>query len=168
MSRSTRRCERGRPLSQPSPQQVPIDQTSGRVLIDRTSGQVPIDRTAGDHVHLDGTSARDILVVVLAGFLGSGKTTLLNHLLHRSGGSRIGAVVNDFGLIQIDAMAVAGALGTPPSRWGTDALRCAVDASELDEYRPGLTPALGPYRRHRHRGERPRRAAGARADGAGQ
>ena len=37
------------------------------------------------------SSPRQIPVVVLAGFLGSGKTTLLNHLLHRSGGSRIGA-----------------------------------------------------------------------------
>lgn len=139
MSRSTRRCERGRPLSQPSPQQVPIDQTSGRVLIDRTSGQVPIDRTAGDQVHLDGTSARQIPVVVLAGFLGSGKTTLLNHLLHRSGGSRIGAVVNDFGAIEIDAMAVAGALGDSTVSLGNGCLCCAVDASELDEYLGRLT-----------------------------
>ncbi|MFD8129186.1 CobW family GTP-binding protein [Streptomyces mirabilis] len=126
-------------MSQPSPQQVPIDQTSGRVLIDRTSGQVPIDRTAGDQVHLDGTSARQIPVVVLAGFLGSGKTTLLNHLLHRSGGSRIGAVVNDFGAIEIDAMAVAGALGDSTVSLGNGCLCCAVDASELDEYLGRLT-----------------------------
>lgn len=75
-----------------------------------------------------------IPVVVLAGFLGSGKTTLLNHLLHRSGGSRIGAVVNDFGAIEIDAMAVAGALGDSTVSLGNGCLCCAVDASELDEY----------------------------------
>lgn len=75
-----------------------------------------------------------IPVVVLAGFLGSGKTTLLNHLLHRSGGSRIGAIVNDFGAIEIDAMAVAGALGDSTVSLGNGCLCCAVDASELDLY----------------------------------
>ncbi|MFD2687687.1 CobW family GTP-binding protein [Streptomyces phyllanthi] len=77
---------------------------------------------------------RQIPVVVLAGFLGSGKTTLLNHLLHRSGGSRIGAVVNDFGAIEIDAMAVAGALGDSTVSLGNGCLCCAVDVSELDLY----------------------------------
>ncbi|MGW1620322.1 CobW family GTP-binding protein [Streptomyces sp. NPDC002172] len=75
-----------------------------------------------------------IPVVVLAGFLGSGKTTLLNHLLHRSGGSRIGAIVNDFGAIEIDAMAVAGALGDSTVSLGNGCLCCAVDVSELDVY----------------------------------
>ncbi|MDQ0686739.1 G3E family GTPase [Streptomyces achromogenes] len=85
---------------------------------------------------------QQIPVVVLAGFLGSGKTTLLNHLLHRSGGSRIGAIVNDFGAIEIDAMAVAGALGDSTVSLGNGCLCCAVDAGELDVYlerlaRPG-------------------------------
>lgn len=83
-------------------------------------------------------------VVVLAGFLGSGKTTLLNHLLHRSGGSRIGAVVNDFGAIEIDAMAVAGALGDSTVSLGNGCLCCAVDVSELDVYLERLAePAAG-------------------------
>ncbi|MEW2283339.1 GTP-binding protein [Streptomyces sp. NPDC047841] len=81
-----------------------------------------------------GGSPQQIPVVVLAGFLGSGKTTLLNHLLHRSGGSRIGAIVNDFGAIEIDAMAVAGALGDSTVSLGNGCLCCAVDASELDLY----------------------------------
>jgi len=111
VNRRTHRCERGRPLSQPSPQPILMDQ----LLIERsTAGQIP--------------------VVVLAGFLGSGKTTLLNHLLHRSGGSRIGAIVNDFGAIEIDAMAVAGVLGDSTVSLGNGCLCCAVDASELDEY----------------------------------
>ncbi|MFD5571768.1 CobW family GTP-binding protein [Streptomyces cadmiisoli] len=89
-------------------------------------------------------SPQQIPVVVLAGFLGSGKTTLLNHLLHRSGGSRIGAVVNDFGAIEIDAMAVAGALGDSTVSLGNGCLCCAVDASELDGYLERLTrPDLG-------------------------
>ncbi|MGW2649185.1 CobW family GTP-binding protein [Streptomyces sp. NPDC001393] len=79
-------------------------------------------------------SPQQIPVVVLAGFLGSGKTTLLNHLLHRSGGSRIGAIVNDFGAIEIDAMAVAGALGDSTVSLGNGCLCCAVDAGELDRY----------------------------------
>ena len=89
-------------------------------------------------------SIRQIPVVVLAGFLGSGKTTLLNHLLHRSGGSRIGAVVNDFGSIEIDAMAVAGALGDSTVSLGNGCLCCAVDVSELDLYLERLArPSAG-------------------------
>ncbi|WP_330337374.1 CobW family GTP-binding protein [Streptomyces sp. NBC_00557] len=90
------------------------------------------------------SSGPQIPVVVLAGFLGSGKTTLLNHLLHRSGGSRIGAIVNDFGAIEIDAMAVAGALGDSTVSLGNGCLCCAVDASELDGYLDRLAdPATG-------------------------
>ncbi|MFI5687490.1 CobW family GTP-binding protein [Streptomyces sp. NPDC051636] len=89
-------------------------------------------------------SPQQIPVVVLAGFLGSGKTTLLNHLLHRSGGSRIGAIVNDFGAIEIDAMAVAGALGDSTVSLGNGCLCCAVDANELDLYLERLAhPATG-------------------------
>ncbi|MFF0889209.1 CobW family GTP-binding protein [Streptomyces sp. NPDC003456] len=87
---------------------------------------------------------QQIPVVVLAGFLGSGKTTLLNHLLHRSGGSRIGAIVNDFGAVEIDAMAVAGALGDSTVSLGNGCLCCAVDAGELDDYLERLAkPSLG-------------------------
>ncbi len=87
---------------------------------------------------------QQIPVVVLAGFLGSGKTTLLNHLLHRSRGTRIGAIVNDFGAIEIDAMAVAGALGDSTLSLGNGCLCCAVDASELDVYLERLArPSTG-------------------------
>ncbi|MGY0019222.1 CobW family GTP-binding protein [Streptomyces sp. YJ-C3] len=88
---------------------------------------------------LSKASPQQIPVVVLAGFLGSGKTTLLNHLLHRSGGTRIGAIVNDFGAIEIDAMAVAGQLGDSTVSLGNGCLCCAVDASELDVYLDKLT-----------------------------
>jgi len=88
---------------------------------------------------LSQASPQQIPVIVLAGFLGSGKTTLLNHLLHRSGGSRIGAIVNDFGAIEIDAMAVAGALGDSTVSLGNGCLCCAVDASELDVFLDRLT-----------------------------
>ncbi|MGW7100829.1 CobW family GTP-binding protein [Streptomyces sp. NPDC054838] len=79
-------------------------------------------------------SVSTIPVVVLAGFLGSGKTTLLNHLLAHRGGTRVGVVVNDFGTIEIDAMAVAGQLGDSMVSLGGGCLCCAVDGSELDAY----------------------------------
>ncbi|MFE1961207.1 CobW family GTP-binding protein [Streptomyces sp. NPDC059479] len=78
-------------------------------------------------------SRQQIPVVVLTGFLGSGKTTLLNHLLRRRAGRRIAVVVNDFGAIEIDAMTVAGQVGSTVSL-GNGCLCCAVDASELDIY----------------------------------
>ncbi|MBA0051986.1 GTP-binding protein [Streptomyces sp. AJS327] len=82
-------------------------------------------------------------VVVVAGFLGSGKTTLLNHLLRRSRGTRIGAVVNDFGSIEIDAMTVAGQVDSMVSL-GNGCLCCAVDTSDLDEVLESLArPELG-------------------------
>ncbi|MFJ8671767.1 CobW family GTP-binding protein [Streptomyces sp. NPDC093589] len=74
-----------------------------------------------------------IPVVVLAGFLGSGKTTLLNHLLRAGHGTRIGAIVNDFGSIEIDAMTVAGQVDSMVSL-GNGCLCCAVDTSELDGF----------------------------------
>ncbi|MFJ9418714.1 CobW family GTP-binding protein [Streptomyces sp. NPDC101227] len=76
---------------------------------------------------------QQIPVVVLAGFLGSGKTTLLNHLLGAGAGTRIGAIVNDFGSIEIDAMTVAGQVDSMVSL-GNGCLCCAVDTSELDTY----------------------------------
>ncbi|MFI2222856.1 CobW family GTP-binding protein [Streptomyces fradiae] len=83
-------------------------------------------------------SAQQIPVVVLAGFLGSGKTTLLNHLLRTARGTRVGVMVNDFGSIEIDAMTVAGQVGSTVSL-GNGCLCCAVDASELDTYLETLT-----------------------------
>ncbi|MGW4506171.1 CobW family GTP-binding protein [Streptomyces sp. NPDC004436] len=79
-------------------------------------------------------SRQPIPVVVLAGFLGSGKTTVLNHLLAGRGGTRIGVVVNDFGSIEVDAMAVAGQVGDSMVSLGGGCLCCAVDGSELDAY----------------------------------
>ncbi|MGI5348382.1 CobW family GTP-binding protein [Streptomyces sp. CA-250714] len=84
-----------------------------------------------------------IPVVVLAGFLGSGKTTLLNHLLRRARGTRIGAIVNDFGSIEIDAMAVSGQVDSMVSI-GDGCLCCAVDTSDMDEVLDVLArPAAG-------------------------
>ncbi|WP_206784647.1 GTP-binding protein [Amycolatopsis sp. MtRt-6] len=75
--------------------------------------------------------ARRIPVVLVAGFLGAGKTTLLNHLLANREGARVGVVVNDFGQVNVDALAVAGQVDTMVSL-GNGCLCCAVDASGLD------------------------------------
>ncbi|MFI7275779.1 CobW family GTP-binding protein [Streptomyces sp. NPDC049879] len=70
-------------------------------------------------------------VVVLTGHLGSGKTTLLNHLLRNRAGLRIGAVVNDFGSIPVDALLVDGQVDAMAS-FGNGCLCCAVDTEDLD------------------------------------
>lgn len=45
-------------------------------------------------------------VVVLAGYLGAGKTTIFNYLLSQLDGVKVGAVVNDFGDIAVDALSI--------------------------------------------------------------
>lgn len=71
-------------------------------------------------------------VLALAGFLGAGKTTLLNHLLRNSRGVRIGALVNDFGAVNIDAMFVAGQVDAMASL-SNGCICCATDGSEAAE-----------------------------------
>ncbi|MFI1853547.1 CobW family GTP-binding protein [Streptomyces sp. NPDC020480] len=88
-------------------------------------------------------TTRRIPVVLVTGFLGSGKTTMLNHLLRGSVDTRIGVIVNDFGSINIDAMAVAGQVDSMiPIENGC--LCCAADSTEMDEMLARLTePSLG-------------------------
>ena len=78
------------------------------------------------------TTGGRIPVLVLAGFLGAGKTTLLNHLLAHASGLRVGAVVNDFGSVPVDALTVAGQVDSMVS-FGNGCLCCATDTEELDE-----------------------------------
>lgn len=71
-------------------------------------------------------------VLAVAGFLGAGKTTLLNHLLRNTRGVRIGALVNDFGAVNIDAMMVAGQVDAMASL-SNGCICCAVDADEAGD-----------------------------------
>jgi G3E family GTPase len=80
-------------------------------------------------------------VVVLAGFLGAGKTTLLNHLLRAADGTRIGVVVNDFGAVNIDAMAVAGQVDAMVSL-SNGCVCCVTDEGGLDDVLGKLTGAV--------------------------
>ncbi|MDQ0376168.1 CobW family GTP-binding protein [Amycolatopsis thermophila] len=88
-------------------------------------------------------STQPIPVVLVAGYLGSGKTTLVNHLLTHARDHRIGVVVNDFGRINVDALAVAGQVDAMLPM-GNGCLCCAVDSAGLDRMLERLTePELG-------------------------
>jgi len=88
----------------------------------------------------EGGPVEAVPVVVLAGFLGAGKTTLLNHLLRASDGTRIGVVVNDFGAVNIDAMAVARQVDTMVSL-SNGCVCCVTDEGGLDDVLGQLTGA---------------------------
>ena len=60
------------------------------------------DFTRNTHKVQARNSKRKIPVVMISGFLGAGKTTLLNNILRDCLDMKIGAIVNDFGKINID------------------------------------------------------------------
>ena len=66
------------------------------------------DFTRNTHKVQARSSKRKIPVVMISGFLGAGKTTLLNNILRDCLDMKIGAIVNDFGKINIDNRLVSG------------------------------------------------------------
>jgi G3E family GTPase len=56
-------------------------------------------------------AAQRIPATIMTGFLGSGKTKLINQLLSRGAFGRVAALVNDFGVIDIDAALVSKLAG---------------------------------------------------------
>ncbi|WP_344070262.1 GTP-binding protein [Microbacterium sediminicola] len=69
-------------------------------------------------------------VIAVTGHLGAGKTTLLNHLL-RAPGARLGVVVNDFGVVNVDAGLVAAQVDDVAGIAG-GCVCCLPDAGGLD------------------------------------
>lgn len=88
-------------------------------------------------------------ITVLTGFLGSGKTTVLRRLLADPAGTRIAAVVNDIGSINIDAALLgASAEGGPVAATEigerielTNGCACCALADDLAESLEGLAGA---------------------------
>ncbi|MFT8395965.1 CobW family GTP-binding protein [Propionibacterium sp.] len=77
------------------------------------------------------TPANRVPVIALTGYLGAGKTSLLNHLL-LAPGARLGVVVNDFGVLNVDAALVTGQIDKPVSISG-GCLCCMPSGGGLDE-----------------------------------
>lgn len=69
-------------------------------------------------------------VIAVTGHLGAGKTSLLNHLLRRPG-ARLGAVVNDFGALNVDAGLLAAQVDEAVAISG-GCVCCLPDAGGLD------------------------------------
>lgn len=77
-------------------------------------------------------------IVVLAGTLGAGKTTVLNHVLRHSADTRVGAIVNDFGDVDVDGLLVAGQADMMFAASG-GCLCCATDDGMIAEFLDRLT-----------------------------
>ena len=79
-------------------------------------------------------TAPPLPTVVLTGFLGAGKTTLLNHLLANGRGLRIGALVNEFGTVDIDSslLVTERAIGTGVVELANGCICCTINDSLRD------------------------------------
>lgn len=73
-------------------------------------------------------------VTIVTGFLGSGKTTLLNHLLTNQTGRRIGALVNEFGAVDVDSslLASAGTISDGIVELANGCICCTINESLCD------------------------------------
>ena len=76
---------------------------------------------------------KKIPVIMISGFLGSGKTTLLNHLLKSSPNLKIGAIVNDFGKINIDSQLISGNLKEQKIELSNGCICCMIGDNGLSE-----------------------------------
>lgn len=79
---------------------------------------------------------------VIGGYLGAGKTTLVNNLLTQTNGLRAAVLVNDFGVVNIDAALIAEHAGDTISL--TNGCMCCSMAD-------GLYMAVGQILKHAER-----------------
>ena len=80
---------------------------------------------------------RQVPVIALTGHLGAGKTTVLNHLL-RAPDARLGVVINDFGVLNVDAGLAIGQIDEVAGISG-GCVCCLPDAGGLDTALDALT-----------------------------
>lgn len=73
-------------------------------------------------------------VTVVTGFLGSGKTTLLNHVLTNDHSCRVGALVNEFGAVDIDSSLLVsnGKIAPGVVELANGCICCTINNSLLD------------------------------------
>ena len=73
-------------------------------------------------------------VTIVTGFLGAGKTTLLNHLLTNERKLRVGALVNEFGAIDIDSSLLVsnGAISEGVTQLSNGCICCTINDSLCD------------------------------------
>ena len=73
-------------------------------------------------------------VSVVTGFLGAGKTTLLNHLLSNERRLRVGALVNEFGAIDIDSSLLVSnnAIDSGVTQLSNGCICCTINDSLYD------------------------------------
>ena len=86
------------------------------------------------------TSAKNIPVSVIGGYLGSGKTTLINQLLRNADGRKLAVLVNEFGALPIDADLIEAQSDTMISisggcvccSYGNDLIQALLEISKLE------------------------------------
>lgn len=86
------------------------------------------------------TSANNIPVSVIGGYLGSGKTTLINQLLRNADGRKLAVLVNEFGALPIDADLIEAQSDTMISisggcvccSYGNDLIQALLEISKLE------------------------------------
>ena len=105
---------------------IDLDKFSGKMFDDFAKDVENLPRRAEK-------SKAKIPVVILSGFLGSGKTTLLNNILRDNHGMKIGAIINDFGQINIDSKLVAGSVSEDTIELSNGCICCILGDNPLSE-----------------------------------
>lgn len=102
------------------------------INLDKFDSSIFDDFSKTEPEHIKKTNKK-IPVVMISGFLGSGKTTLLNHILQNSPNLKIGAIINDFGKINIDSKLVANNISEQTIELSNGCICCMIGDNGLSE-----------------------------------